>query len=136
MADTVHALAPHALPAFITAPGETDTLFVIATVIVLVSVAGAGALFFRLHSLPERLAHGAKKLQFEIVAVLGLISLFTHIHLFWVAGLLLALIDIPDWGAPLRRIAQAAETIAGTKPAEGAEPNRPGDPEPSSRKDA
>jgi len=31
------------------------------------------------------------KLQFEIVAVLGRLALFTHIHLFWVAGLLLVL---------------------------------------------
>ena len=43
---------------------------------------GLGVVFFRLHSLPERLGH--KKLQFEIVAVLCLLSLFTHIHLFWV----------------------------------------------------
>ncbi len=44
------------------------------------------------------MAHKSKKLQFEIVAVLGLLALFTHIHLFWVAGLILAMIDLPDWG--------------------------------------
>jgi len=79
-----------------------------------------GSLFFRLHSLPERIAHKSHKLQFEIVAVLCLISLFTHIHLFWVAGLLLALIDIPDFGGSLSRIAGSTEKLAGIGPGEGA----------------
>ena len=52
----------------------------------------------------------------EIVAVLGLISLFTHNHLFWIAGLLLALIDIPDFGTPLRSIAGSVERIADASP--------------------
>jgi hypothetical protein len=58
--------------------------------------------------IPAR-AHGAQdaKLQFEIVAVLGLLALFTHIHLFWVAGLLLALIDFPDFSGTFGRMARA-----------------------------
>jgi hypothetical protein len=71
-----------------------------------------GNLFLKLHTLPERLAHKGHKLQFEIVAVLGLLALFTHIHAFWVAGLLLALIDLPDFGTPLRRMAGSLERIA------------------------
>jgi hypothetical protein len=70
----------------------------------------------RLHSLPERMAHKSEKLQFEIVAILGLLALFTHIHLFWVAGLLLAMIDIPDFGTPIRSIADSVEKIADTMP--------------------
>lgn len=77
-----------------------------------------GTLYWRLHSLPERMAHKSQKLQFEIVAILGLLSLFTHIHAFWVAGLLLALIDIPDFGTPLRSIADSVEKIADAAPAE------------------
>ena len=72
-----------------------------------------GILFFRLHTLPERIAHKSKKIQFEIVAVLGLIALFTHMHIFWIAGLLLAFIELPDFGTPLGRIAGATEKIAG-----------------------
>jgi len=138
MEPTPHAMAPHSLPVFITAPGQTDTLFVIASVIVLLAVAGAGVLFLRLHSLPERMAHGTKKLQFEVVAVLGLISLFTHIHLFWVAGLILALVDLPDWGTPLRRIAAAAERIAGTQPIDPEPPETTAHPDarPSDQKGA
>ncbi len=75
-----------------------------------------GTLYWKLHSLPERMAHRSQKLQFEIVAVLGLISLFTHIHLFWVAGLILAMIDIPDFGTPLRNIAGSVERIAAATP--------------------
>jgi len=120
MADSHHPLASHHLPSFITAPGETDVLMIVMAVILAVSVLGFGILFFRLHTLPERMAHRSHKLQFEIVAVLGLLALFTHIHLFWVAGLLLALIDIPDFGGSLNRIAGSTEKLAGLGPGKGA----------------
>jgi hypothetical protein len=116
-----HSAASHHLPWFLTAPGEPDTLFTITTVLVIATVPGLGVVFFRLHSLPERLGH--KKLQFEIVAVLGLLSLFTHVHAFWVAGLLLALIDLPDFQTPLGRIATSLERMSGSEsPAAEAEP--------------
>jgi hypothetical protein len=112
----LHSAAPHYLPMFITAPGHTDVLMVVTGVFLLAVVVGFGVLFFWLHSLPERIAHKSHKLQFEIVAVLGLLALFTHIHLFWVIGLLLALIDLPDFGGWLGRIATSTETIAGIQP--------------------
>lgn len=116
MAVDQHPLAPHHLPAFITAPGETDTLMIVTGVIILASVLGVGLIFLRLHTLPERMAHKSQKLQFEIVAVLGLLALFTHVHLFWVAGLLLALIDIPDFSGLFGRMAHALERMAGVVP--------------------
>jgi NADH:ubiquinone oxidoreductase subunit 5 (subunit L)/multisubunit Na+/H+ antiporter MnhA subunit len=121
MTSTLHPAAPHHLPAFITTPGETDVFMVVMTVFLIITVMAVGLLFLRLHTLPERLAHKNHKLQFEIVAVLGLLALFTHIHAFWVAGLLLALIDIPDFGWPLRRIAGSLEKIAGIPPGKGAD---------------
>jgi hypothetical protein len=120
MTASLHPAAPHHLPAFIAAPGETDVLMVVMAVFLIVAVMAVGLLFLRLHTLPERIAHRSHKLQFEIVAVLGLLALFTHIHLFWVAGLLLALIDLPDFGGALGRIAGSLEKIAGIKPGEGA----------------
>src|SRR5918993_4490090 len=120
MSGQLHSAAPHHLPAFITAPGQTDVLLVVTAIILIVIVLIFGNLFLKLHTLPERLAHKGHKLQFEIVAVLGLLALFTHIHAFWVAGLLLALIDLPDIGWPLRRMATSLERIAGTSPVEGA----------------
>lgn len=112
MSDRLHPLAPHHLPPFITAPGETDVLMVLMGILLIVAVLAVGIVYLRLHTLPERMAHKSQKLQFEIVAVLGLLALFTHIHLFWIAGLLLALIDLPDFGTPLRSIAGSVETIA------------------------
>ena len=120
MTATPHPAATQHLPGFITAPGETDTLMVVMTIVLLGSVVGFGVLFLRLHTLPERIAHRGHKLQFEIVAVLGLLALFTHMHIFWVAGLLLALIEFPDFSGWMSRIAGSVEKIAGVKPGEGA----------------
>ena len=113
MSDSLHPAAPHDLPAFITAPGDTDTLMVVIGIVLVGAVLAVGNLYLHLHTLPERMAHKSQKLQFEIVAVLGLLALFTHIHLFWVVGLLLAMIDLPDFGTPLRSIAGSVEKIAG-----------------------
>jgi hypothetical protein len=123
-----HPVSTEHLPWFLTAPGQTDTLMTITTIVVVGIVLGFGILFFRLHSLPERLGH--KKFQFEIVAVLGLLSLFTHVHAFWVAGLLLALIDIPDFQTPLKRIASSMEKLSGTKNPAEVEPEQEQEPKP------
>jgi len=125
MAQSLHPAASHDLPAFITAPGETDVLMVVMAVFLLLAIVMFGLLFLRLHTLPERMAHKSKKIQFELVAVLGLIALFTHMHIFWIAGLLLALIDLPDFGGSLGRIATSTETIAGLKPGGAADALRP-----------
>ena len=106
MSDQLHPLAPHHLPGFITAPGETDVWMVVMGIFLIVAVLAVGNFYLQLHSLPERMAHKSQKLQFEIVAVLGLLALFTHVHLFWIAALLLAMIDLPDFSTPMRSIAE------------------------------
>jgi hypothetical protein len=124
----MHPAAPHHLPGFFTAPGETDILMVVMVFVLAGAVLGFGVLFLRLHSLPEQIAHKSHKLQFEIVAVLGLISLFTHMHIFWIIGLILALIDFPDFGGWMARIAGSVEKIAGKTGDRGAEEaERPAD---------
>jgi hypothetical protein len=120
MTPSVNPAAPPHFPIFITSPGDTDVLMVVMAIVLVLAVLGVGLLFLRLHTMPERMAHKSQKIQFEFVAVLGLLALFTHMHIFWVAGLLLALIDLPDFGNPLRRIAGSLEKIAGLKPGEGA----------------
>ncbi len=112
MSESLHPESSGHLPSFFTAPGETDVLMVVMAIILALAVLGFGIVFFRLHTLPERMAHKGQKLQFEIVAVLGLLALFTHMHIFWVAGLLLALIEFPDFGTPLNRIAGSVEKLA------------------------
>jgi hypothetical protein len=114
--EKIHPMGPHHLP-FYLAPGSGgDVLLAVMGIFLVAALIWVGTLYLRLHSLPERMAHKSEKLQFEIVAILGLLALFTHIHLFWVAGLLLAMIDIPDFGTPLRSIAGSVEKIADTIP--------------------
>jgi hypothetical protein len=125
MADSINPAASHHLPSFITPPGETDVLMVVTGILLLLGILAFGLLFFRLHTLPERLAHKSQKIQFEVVAVLGLIALFTHMHIFWIAGLFLALIDIPDFGTALGRMARSLEKMAGIKTAEPTDDVRP-----------
>lgn len=115
----MHPAAPHHVPFYLPGPDGSDPVMVGAGIFLIVAVVAFGLLFLRLHTLPERMAHRGHKLQFEIVAVLGLLALFTHMHIFWVAGLLLALIDIPDFTGPMRRIAGSAERIAGLPPGAG-----------------
>src|ERR1700749_5156329 len=105
-------MMPHHMPFYVVKPGETDVLMIVMGIFLIMAILGVGNVYLRLHSLPERMAHKGQKLQFEIVAVLGLIALFTHIPIFWIAGLLLALIDLPDFSTPLSSIAGSVERIA------------------------
>ena len=111
----MHPAAPHELPPFITAPGQTDVLMVIMTVFLIIVLLMLGVFLFWLHMLPEHIAHKSKKVQYDVVAVLGLLGLFTMEHVFWISALLIAVIDIPDFATPLSRIARALEKMVGTK---------------------
>lgn len=114
MATGMNPAAPPHLPIFITAPGETDIFLNGVAVFLVVAVLTLGSVYFRLHALPEHMAHrNASKLQFEVVAVLALLALFTHINLFWVAALLLALVPIPDFHGPLQTMADSLARMAG-----------------------
>jgi hypothetical protein len=90
------------------------------TVVLIGAVLAVGVLFFWLHSLPERFVHNSTKVHYDIVAALALLSLFTHIHLFWVAALLIARvrIPIPDFSGLLGRIVVSLEKMAGSAPAD------------------
>ncbi|MBD9375177.1 hypothetical protein IB238_21370 [Rhizobium sp. ARZ01] len=108
-----HPLAFEHLPPFVTAPGQTDALFNFVVVFMIAAIFTTGVLYMRLHALPEHLAHRTQKVQFEIVAVLALIALFTHSRIFWIAALLLAMIDLPDIISPLRSMAVSLRKMAG-----------------------
>ncbi len=112
MSPSPNPIATDHLPFFITSPGQTDGLLVAMAVFLLLAVLGIGIVYFRLHALPEHLAHGSSKIQFQIVAVLALLALFTHNHAFWIAGLLLALVPIPDFHTPFVSISNSLERIA------------------------
>jgi len=116
LSEQLHPAALHHLPFYVPGADGSDTLMVVMGLFLVATILWVGTLYWKLHSLPERMAHKSQKLQFEIVAVLGLISLFTHEHIFWVAGLLLAMIDLPDFGSPMRSIAGSLERIADATP--------------------
>lgn len=112
MDQTLHPAAVDHLPFFITPPGQSDVLFNVMAVVVVIIILLIGSLYFTLHALPERMAHRATRTQLQIVAVLCLIALFTHNHLFWIAGLLLALVEFPDFSTPANSAAASLERIA------------------------
>lgn len=109
----INPLATHHLPPFIAGPGQSDTLLAGIGIFLLVLVFLIGIAFLWLHSLPERVAHKGQKLQFELVAVLCMLALFTHNNLLWGIALVLALIDLPDLTTPLRRMSEALERMSG-----------------------
>jgi hypothetical protein len=122
----LHPAATDHLPFFITAPGQTDGLFNAMVVFLIVVVFAVGLIYLRIHALPEHLAHGTSKVQLQIVGVLALLALFTHNHIFWIAALLLALIQFPNFSAPLASMAESLEKMAGRPPPSGTRVPIPG----------
>jgi hypothetical protein len=101
------------MPFFITAPGDTDVLFNATLVLVVACIILAGVVFLTIHSLPERMAHKSQKILLDLIALLCLLALLTHEHLFWFIAIVLAFIDIPDFLTPVNLIAKSVETMAG-----------------------
>jgi hypothetical protein len=118
------------MPFFITAPGDTDVLFNVTLWFVVACIILTGVVFLTIHSLPERMAHKSKKVLLDLIALLCLLALLTHNHLFWFVAIILAFIDIPDFLTPVNRIASSMESIAGQeaggKPADVSTSNPPG----------
>lgn len=112
----LHPEAVEHLPSFIVPPGATDWLLVGCGIFLILVIIGIGVFYLKLHALPEHMAHRGQKVQYEIVAVLALIALFTHNHAFWIVGLLLALIPIPDLSTPLSSMAASLHRMANRSP--------------------
>lgn len=129
MTENMHELAPHHLPIFIPAADGSDPLMTVMLVSLIIGVILLGTFYLHLHSLPERLAHKHGRMQFELVAILGLLALFTHNNVFWVAALLLAFIQLPDFTTPLETMASSLGKIANRiVPEDGV--NRQSEPDP------
>jgi hypothetical protein len=110
------------LPFFVTPPGQTDVLYNVTLVFLVGCIILTGVVFLTIHSLPERMAHKSQKVLLDLIALLCLLALLTHEHLFWFIAIILAFIDIPDFLTPVNRIASSVATIArqeaGDKPAD------------------
>jgi multisubunit Na+/H+ antiporter MnhF subunit len=123
VSDQLHPAATHHLPFFITAPGETDVVLNITLWFVVACIILTGVIFLTIHSLPERMAHNSKKILLDLIALLCLLALLTHEHLFWFIAIILAFIDIPDFLTPVNSIAKSMKSLAaqegGVEPADG-----------------
>ena len=97
-------------------------------IFLIVVIVIVGNLYFQLHALPERRAHHANKTQMEVVAILALLALFTHQHIFWIAALLLAFVQLPDFSTPLNSISDSLETLVRGRRLPPREPEREVEP--------
>ena len=100
---------------FVTGPGDTDGTLIGVAIALFLIILGFGALYFTILAWPDRLVKGAGKVQLQVVALLGLISLLTLNHAFWIAALLVATIRIPDFITPLRSIASSLKKQSGVE---------------------
>jgi hypothetical protein len=101
---------PH-LPVFVAGPGETDVFLIIVVCILLMVVMLVGVFYFTLHSLPEKMAHGADRGKMQLVGLLSLIALFTHNNYFWIAALLLAAVKLPDFLTPIKSLSRSTKEL-------------------------
>lgn len=112
MADTHSTSIAHLPWWFAAGPGESDVLLIVMAAFLVAFVFMFGVLMLRLHHLPEHIAQKGQKIQYQLVATLGLLAMFTHYNLLWIAGLLLAMIDFPDFTGLLDGIAGSVKRIA------------------------
>jgi len=97
------------------AGADSDPLMIVMAVILIAMILIAGVLYFKLHAIPEHIAHGKNHTQIQLIAILTILALFTHNNIFWIAALVLAVVELPDFLAPLKSIAKSLETIAASK---------------------
>lgn len=85
----LHPMAPEHLPYFILAATGEGGMMGTALVLLVLGVMAFGVFYLHLHSLPERLAHATNRTQqWQLVAILALVALFTNENIFWLAALL------------------------------------------------
>ena len=112
MTDSLHALAPHHLPRFIGGADGSDPLMTAVVGMLIVILLVVGNLYFKLHAVPERMAHRQNNTQLQFITMLAILALFTHNNVFWVAALLLSVVRLPDFSTPLNSIADSLKTLA------------------------
>jgi hypothetical protein len=88
---------------------------IVMAVILIAIILIAGVFYFKLHAVPEHIAHGKNHTQIQLITILTILALFTHNNIFWVAALVLAVVELPDFLTPLKSIAKSLATIAQNK---------------------
>jgi len=64
VSEALHPSAPHDLPGFITAPGDTDTLMVVPGIVLIAAVLMVGNLYLRLHTRGNRRGMATRRAAF------------------------------------------------------------------------
>ncbi len=108
----LHPMATGHIPSYVTQADGSDFLFTFMVVFTVVVILLIGVAYFTLHSIPEKIAHESNHPQFQLVGILALLALFTHNGIFWIAAILVAGFQFPDFAAPLRAIADAIRSLA------------------------
>ena len=123
-AEGVHELAPHHLPIYVPGADGSDPMMFWTGVGLLVIILLLGIGYLTLHSLPEHMATETNRAQFQLVSILAILALFTHNNLYWVAALVLAVVQIPDFVTPMKSMARSLSRISRKMPNDGAPPPR------------
>ncbi len=124
MSTAAHPLAPEHLPRYLAGADGSDPLFTVVLWLLIILLLVIGNLYFKLHAMPERMAHRQNNTQLQVITALALLALFTHNNVFWVAALLLAVIRFPDFSTPLNSIADSMAELARTPRAPEPEADR------------
>lgn len=103
----IHPTAHHHLPFFLPGSDGSDPLFTVVVVVLITVLVTAGALYFKLHAIPEHLGVKHNSTQLQLISVLAVLALFTHNNAFWILALLIAVIRLPDFLTPLKTIADS-----------------------------
>lgn len=107
----IHPMATGHIPSYVTKADGSDFLLTFMIVFTVGVIALIGVAYFTLHSIPEKMAHETNHPQFQLVGILALLALFTHNGIFWIAAILVAGFQFPDFAAPLRSIADAIRSL-------------------------
>ncbi|WP_371731881.1 hypothetical protein [Ruegeria sp. HKCCA6707] len=127
----LHPMSTGHIPSYVTQADGSDFLFTFMLVFTVIVIVLIGVAYFTLHAIPEKLAHKSNHPQFQLVGILALLALFTHNGLFWVAAILVAGFQFPDFAAPLRGIADAIRSLGPQRKSDPVIEEPPVDPTPS-----
>lgn len=130
-----HPMATGHIPSYVTQADGSDFLFTFMLVFTVIVIILIGVAYFTLHAIPEKIAHKSNHPQFQLVGILALLALFTHNGLFWVAAILVAGFQFPDFAAPLQRIADAIRSLGPQRGDAIPEPADVSTPEPTARQE-
>nr|WP_246079454.1 hypothetical protein [Zongyanglinia marina] len=99
------------IPGYLPGADGSDPLFTGMVVFTILLVLLIGSFYFKLHAIPEHMAHEDNHTQMQVIGILALLALFTHNNIFWVIALLVAAFRMPDFLTPLQSIASSLDYL-------------------------